>query len=104
MRNFVRVLAQYGRITLLPEISSLYELMKANHEKTVHVEVTSAFDISEAEASQLADGLARHLQQEIELDTSVDGELLGGVVIRAEDTVIDHSVRGKLRKLSQALS
>lgn len=103
-QNFVQILAQYGRITLLPEIAELFELLKAEHEKTVKVEVRSAFEVTEAEVSALAETLHRYLQREVELSTSVDASLLAGVVVKAEDTVIDYSIRGKLRKLSQALS
>lgn len=103
-QNFVQTLAQYGRIALLPEIAVLFELLKAEHEKTVKVEVRSAFESTEAELTSLAETLHRYLQREVELSTTVDPSLLGGVIVKAEDTVIDFSIRGKLGKLSQALS
>ena len=103
-QNFISVLADNGRLALLPTISRLFELLKANHEKTMDVEVTSAFDVSEQEKTELAAALRHMLQREIHLETEVDRSLIGGVVIRAEDTVIDDSVRGRLTKLSQALS
>lgn len=103
-QNFVRVLAEYNRISLLPRISEMYELLKANHEKTLDVQVTSAYEVSETDALKLAKALKLRLQREINLSTTVDASLLGGVVIRAEDTVIDNSVRGKLDRLSQVLN
>ena len=45
-QNFVNVLAENGRLALLPTIYELFELLKANHEKTMDVAVTSAFDVS----------------------------------------------------------
>jgi len=102
-RNFVHVLAEYGRVSLLPQIWVLYELQKAHHEKTMDVEVVSAFDVTEEEERQLIDSLKRKLQRDINLDARIEKSLLGGVIIRAEDTVIDNSVRGKLEKLSRAL-
>lgn len=101
--NFVQVLAQYGRISVLPHIWEQFELLKANHEKTMDVEVISAFEVSEEEKEQLMSSLRARLQREINIDARVEAGLLGGVIIRAEDTVIDNSVRGKLAKLSQAL-
>ncbi len=103
-KNFISVLADYDRIELLPEIAEMYQLLKANHEKTMEVEVTSAFEVTEAEKSALSEALQSRLQRMINLETSVDKSLLGGVVIKAEDTVIDNSVRGKLQKLSHALN
>lgn len=101
--NFVNVVASYGRLTVMPFISEMFELLKANHEKTMDVSVTSAFEVDAAQASSLSEGLKRMLQREINLSTEVDTSLLGGVIIKAEDTVIDNSVRGKLAKLAQAL-
>ena len=103
-KNFIGVLAEYDRIELLPEIADMFALLKANHEKTMDIEVTSAYEVSEAEKVVLSEALQRKLQRSINLETSVDATLLGGVVIKAEDTVIDSSVRGKLEKLSHALS
>lgn len=103
-RNFISVLAENGRLTLLPAISEMFEDLKAQHEKTMDVEVTSAFDVSDDDRHKLVEALNKRLQKEIELTTTVDEKLLGGVIIRAEDTVIDNSVRGRLEKLSRALS
>jgi F-type H+-transporting ATPase subunit delta len=103
-QNFVRVLAEYGRLALLPTIAELFELLKANHEKTMDVEVTSAFDVSDQEKIELGAALQRMLQRDINIETQVDKLLIGGVIIRAEDTVIDDSVKGRLEKLSLVLS
>ncbi len=102
--NFVSVLADYDRIELLPEIAEMFQLLKANHEKTMDVEVTSAFEVTDAEKTALSEALQSRLQRMVNLETSVDESLIGGVVIKAEDTVIDNSVRGKLEKLSHALN
>jgi len=79
-------------------------LLKANHEKTMDVAVTSAFEVSDQQKTDLAAALQRMLQRDINIETEVDKSLIGGVVIRAEDTVIDDSVKGRLAKLSQVLS
>jgi F-type H+-transporting ATPase subunit delta len=103
-RNFVRVLAEYDRILLLPSISTIFEALKAQHEKTMNVQVASAFEVTGEEASKLGEALKKMLQREINLESTVDKSLLGGVVIRAEDTVIDNSIRGRLAKLSNQLN
>ena len=102
--NFVSLLAECDRLPLLPTISELFELLKANHEKTMDVELRSAFDISEQQRDDLAIALNRKLQRTIKISTEIDETLIGGVVIRAEDTVIDDSLRGRLEKLSQILN
>ena len=102
-RNFIKVLAQYGRMELLPNIAELFELLKAEHQKTVNVEIVSAYEVTAGEVEKLSQTLNAKLQRAVNLTTEVDANLLGGVIIKAEDTVIDGSIRGKLRKLSQAL-
>ena len=66
--------------------------------------MTSAFDVSDQEKTELGEALQRMLQRDINVETEVDKALIGGVVIRAEDTVIDDSVKGRLEKLSAVLS
>jgi len=75
-QNFVNVLAGYDRVALLPEIANMYELLKANHEKTMEVEVTSAFEISEGEIEVLSTALKNKLQRDINLETTIDESLL----------------------------
>lgn len=104
MRNFVSVLAGNKRLALLPEIHSLYEQFKANQEKTVDVEVVSAFDLADATRDRLAEVLGKKLERQVKVRTSTDRNLLGGVLIRAGDLVIDGSVRGRLNKLAAAMN
>ncbi len=103
-QNFIRLLAENKRLVLLPDVSALYEILKANQEKSVDVEITTAFEISSDIAQKLADSLKSRLEREINLATKVDQSLLGGAVIRAGDTVIDSSVRGKLTKLAESMN
>jgi len=103
-QNFIRLLAENKRLVLLPEISGLFDTLKANQKKSVDVEITTAFEVSSEISDKLAKALQDRLQREIRLATSVDATLIGGAVIRAGDTVIDSSVRGKLKKLAEAMN
>ena len=104
MKNFVSILATNKRLGLLPEISAQFELYKANQEKSVDVEVVSAFDLADETAGRLADVLGKKLEREVKVSSSTDRDLLGGVLIRAGDLVIDGSVRGRLNKLAEAMN
>jgi F-type H+-transporting ATPase subunit delta len=103
-QNFVSILASNKRLSLLPEISALFEQYKANQEKTVDVQVYSAFEVAEKTSQTLAQVLKTKLEREVKVDTVVDKALLGGVLIRAGDLVIDGSVRGRLNKLAEAMN
>ena len=104
VKNFVSILAANKRLGLLPEISSQFELYKANQEKSVDVEVISAFDLAEETVDRLAGALGEKLEREVKVSSSTDRDLLGGVLIRAGDLVIDGSVRGRLNKLAEAMN
>lgn len=103
-RNFIAVLAANKRLALLSEIYALFTQYKANHEKTVDVEVVSAFDLADTMRDKLAAVLGKKLERQVEVRTSTDKNLLGGVLIRAGDLVIDGSIRGRLNKLSAAMN
>ena len=102
-RNFIGVLAEYDRLALIATVAEQFEVLKANHEKTLDVSVTSAYEVSEDDQQRLSDALSGKLQRDINVETDVDESLIGGVLIRAEDTVIDDTVRGRLTRLAQAL-
>jgi F-type H+-transporting ATPase subunit delta len=104
MRNFVAVLAGNKRLALLPEIHLLYAQFKANREKTIDVEVISAFDLADTARDRLAEVLGKKLERQVKVRTATDRNLLGGVLIRAGDLVIDGSVRGRLNKLAAAMN
>lgn len=103
-RHFVTNLAANKRLSLAPEIASLYDVMKANRERAIDVEVTSAFAVSEDQQTQLSDALSKRLDRVVSLTTKVDQSLIGGALIQAGDTRIDGTVKGQLAKLAEAMN
>jgi F-type H+-transporting ATPase subunit delta len=104
MRSFVRLLATNKRLVLLPEIQVLFEQLKADRERSVDVDVVSAFPLDAEAESRLGNALKARLQREVRLSSSVDKTLIGGMIVRAGDLVIDASVRGKLKKLTETMN
>jgi F-type H+-transporting ATPase subunit delta len=102
--NLVRLLIANDRLRLMPEISALYEEMKQEAEKAIDVEVTSAYPLESSQEKILADALNRKLGCDVNLTVSEDKSLIGGVVIRAGDLVIDGSVKGYLGELATHLT
>jgi F-type H+-transporting ATPase subunit delta len=103
-QNFVLMLAANKRLPLLPAIATLFEELKAEYEKTVDVEVISAFNVDQAAESNLVAALKKRLQRDVKLNVSVDRSLIGGMIVRAGDFVIDGSVRGRLTKLAESIN
>ena len=102
--NFIKILADNRRLLLLPAVNGLFSQLKANLEASVDVEVVSAFDLTDAETQKIVSVLKGKLNKDINVHTKTDASLIGGVVIRAGDMVIDGSVRGRLNKLAEAMN
>lgn len=102
-RNFLKLLLEYRRVNVLPEIAAHFEALKANIENTVDVTVTSASALSNAQQKQISTALQARLGRNINLDTEIDENLIGGAVIKAGDIVIDGSIRARLEGLATIL-
>lgn len=102
-KNFVAVLAENDRLALLPEIAEMFEILKSQQERSVDVQVESAFELGSEQQDKLAQALSKKLDRNVVVSASTNSALLGGAIIRANDLVIDASVRGKLAKLAEAI-
>ena len=102
-KRFVQVLAGNKRLTLLPEIQEQFEALRAEEQATLDVTVTSAYPLSEQELDRLKNALSRRFERDVSMVSDVDASLIGGAIIRAGDTVIDGSLRGKLDKLAETI-
>jgi len=104
IENLVHLLTANKRLMLLPDIYVQFEVLRAEQEKTLTVQVNSFASLSGEQEQQLMQSLSQRLQRKVMLDINIDKTLLGGAVIHAGDLVIDGSVRGKLTKLGAALA
>lgn len=102
--HFIQLLADNGRLPVLPEIGALFEELKLESERVLKVNLRAASPVAEAEVAKLSEALARRFGRAVEITQSVDEDLLGGAVIDAGDIVIDGSVRGRLERLEHALT
>lgn len=101
--NFVHVLAENDRLSLLPEISAQFEALKANAEGTLEATITSAQQLTQAQIDDLVAGLKAKFNRAVNVQVAVDPELIGGAVVAIGDQVIDGSVKGRLQRMSFAL-
>ena len=104
VNNFLHVLASNKRLLLLPSIADLFAELKADLERSVEVNISTAFALDSAVETKLTEALKNKLQREIHVNTNIDKSLLGGVVVRAGDIVIDGSIKGRIAKLAEAMS
>lgn len=104
MKNFIQLLADYHRLSALPAIADLFKSYRAEQEKKLNVQITSAMKLSDLYQQKLTESLTQRLHRQVSLSCEMDPTLLGGVVITAGDIVIDGSVRGKLDRMAKFIS
>lgn len=102
-RNFLATLGENDRLELLPTVYTQFEALKFEAEKTLAVEIETAYELSDEQLQTLAASLSKRLDRTVNPQQVVNSALIGGLVIRAGDVVIDGSVRGKLSQLAEAL-
>lgn len=101
--RFISLLADNGRLPVLPEIGALFEQLKLESERTLKVHLRTAVRVDAPELEKIKAALKRRFDRDIELSQSIDPTMMGGAVVDAGEVVIDGSVRGRLARLEQAL-
>jgi len=101
--NLIKVLAEYGRLALLPEIATAYEALKAQDEGTLEAEITAAAKPTDAQVKTVVKQLEARFGKKVEAQVKLDPQIIGGIKIVVGDTVIDASVRGQLQELAYTL-
>ncbi len=103
-KNFVEMLVENGRLALLPEIGAQFMVLKNAEEGAADAEITSAFEMSDAQVKELVATLEKKFGRKLKPTVKVDGSLIGGVRVAVGDQVLDTSVRAKLQKMYTALA
>ena len=101
--NFVRVLAENGRLDVLSEISSQFQTLKNDREGVIEAEVYTAFEMNDGQVADLVSRLEKKTGRKVKARVSVEKELIGGVKVVLGDKVIDGSARAQLAALENAL-
>jgi F-type H+-transporting ATPase subunit delta len=102
-RNFLLVCAEKGRLAGVEEIQRDFERLVAREERVIRVELTTATELSDAEASEILAQIENVSGRRVEATRSVDPGLIGGMVLQAGSLRVDASVRGRLNKLREEL-
>lgn len=102
-KNFLTLLAENGRLLLLPEIATQFSWLKNRHEGFADAEIASAFAMTDAQVAELVAGLEKKFGIKIKPTVRVDASLIGGVRVAVGDQVLDTSVRAQLDRMRDAL-
>jgi F-type H+-transporting ATPase subunit delta len=104
LRNFLRLLAEKGRVGELDEVQREFERIVAAAEGQLDVELTTAYDLSEDESSAIVDQIAKASGRRVRATKSVDPALIGGIVLQVGSRRVDASIRGRLERLRRELT
>ncbi len=101
--NLLKVLIENGRLTLVPQIAELFEQYKADDEGYVNVDLYTAYALTKAEENKYVKMLEKQLGKKVIASVSIDKTLIGGVLAKAGDKVLDGSISGQLHQLAKRL-
>jgi F-type H+-transporting ATPase subunit delta len=104
LRNFLLLLAERGRTSELEEIGREFERLVAKEEGIVHVELTTAVELSEEDEQKLLNQIEQASGRKVEATRSVEADLIGGIVLQIGSHRLDASVRGRLDRLRRVLA
>jgi F-type H+-transporting ATPase subunit delta len=104
LRNFLLLLVDKGRSGELEEIGREFERLVAEHEGVIHAELTTAVELSDAEAEELLQQIQDAAGRKVQASRSVDPDQIGGIVLRVGSHRLDASVRGRLERLRRELA
>jgi len=97
--NFLKLLIEKHRMPVLFRIRSNYDALWEEENKLLPVHITSAVKLDNAIVEQLGDRISEQTDRKVELSANVDPEILGGIVVRVGNSVLDASVRNRLEQL-----
>ena len=89
---------------MAPAIARLYEELRAEAERVVDVDVITAYALDKAQEQVIAEAVKKRTGKQVKVATRIDRGLIGGVVVRIGDLVIDASLRGRLQQLASQLA
>ncbi len=101
--NLLRLAGENGRLGLFPQITEEFEKLKAQAQGSIEAEVTSAFAVNASQKKLIIESLKKRFNKDVSMTTAIDESLLGGIVIRVGDLVIDGSVSNQLQKITHTL-
>jgi len=102
--NLALLLVRRGRAGLVPVIARQFERIERDREGRVTAQVTSAIALTDAQRANLRDQLGRRSGKTVDLDERVDPSIMGGMVVRIGDELIDASIAGRLRRIQAQLT
>jgi F-type H+-transporting ATPase subunit delta len=104
VRNFLAVLIENHRMPALMRVRREYDRLWQEANQLLPVQVTSAVELDEAVTRQIGEEIGRQTGRQVELSTTVDPDVLGGIVLRVGNSILDASIRTRLERLRKQVA
>lgn len=101
--NFISILVENKRAAAIPEIAQQFSAMFDELKAALSLEITSAFEVSSDERSKYEQKIRQDFGSLAKIEWKLDAELIGGMVIKSGDRLIDSSIKGSLQKMAAQL-
>jgi F-type H+-transporting ATPase subunit delta len=102
--NFLELLIEKHRMPALFRIRREFEALWEEENRLLPVQVTSAIELDESTVRQIGDAIGEQTGRRIELTSEVDPDILGGIVLRVGNSILDASIRNRLEKLRKQVA
>ena len=102
--NFLRVLGESKRLSLIPDIAMQYRQLVESQEEKKTIELFSSHELSGEQTQSLSAALRKQFGENLSVETKIDESLIGGFVAKCGDDVFDASIKGKLEKLRNQIT
>ena len=103
-QNFLKLLIEKSRMPAVFRVRRTFDELWQRENKLLPVEITSAIELDKKVVKQIGDRIGEQTQRKVELTTTVDPDVLGGLIVRVGNTVLDASVRHRLEQLRKAVA
>ena len=104
LANVLQLMLERGRFAAVPELRQVYDALATVEEGVVHVEVVSAAELTPETEKKIAARVQEATGRRVQLARRVDPDILGGLVLRVGDVIVDGSVKARIRQLRRRLA
>ena len=102
--NFLKLLIENHRMPVIFRVRRGYDVLWEQENKLLPVQVTSAVELDKATVKQIGDRIAEQTGQKVDLSASVEPDILGGIIVRVGNSIIDASIRARLEQLRKQVA
>ena len=104
VQNFLKLLIEKNRMPAVFRVRRVFDELWQRENKLLPVEITSAIELDKKTVKQIGDRIGEETGQKIELSEHVDPDILGGLIVRVGNSIIDSSIRARLDSLRRQVA